>query len=94
MPENDLTDEELAQFEELTKVKEDLWDRLELLRRKLNESHLEKMYVIKRSSNLGPLCPYYRKALRLFLEQQRQEIEAAIFSINHDLTENRLSTNE
>lgn len=72
--ENDMTDEELEALEEKRKVIEDKYDRLELLRRALNSSHLEKMYVIKRSTALGPTCPYYLKARRLFIEGQEAEI--------------------
>lgn len=72
--ENNMNDKELETFEERTRVVEDRLDRLELLRRELDSSHLEKMYVIKRSSNLGPLCPYYTKALRLWKEQQEKQL--------------------
>lgn len=83
--ENEMSDEELEAHEKLTAVKEDVWDRLELLRKKLNESHLEKMYVIKRAQALGPACPYYRKALRLFQESQEAEIRNQVQSLAREL---------
>lgn len=72
--ENEMTDEELDQHEHAVTITEDVWDRLELLRRILNSSHLEKMYHLKRGTTLGPACPYYKKALRLFDENQKQQI--------------------
>lgn len=72
--ENDLTDEELEELEKITKVVEDKWDRLDIVRKLLNSSHLEKMYVIKRSQKLGPICPYYKKAKRLFVDTQQDLI--------------------
>jgi hypothetical protein len=74
MNQNDMTDEELEVYEEQTRVIEDRLDRLELLRRELNSSHLEKMYAIKRSQTLGPACPYYKKAKRLWEEQQQLQL--------------------
>jgi hypothetical protein len=76
MNENEMSDEELEAHEERTRVTEDRLDRLELVRKELTASHLEKMYVIKRSQTLGPACPYYKKAKRLWEEgQQKQLIE-------------------
>jgi hypothetical protein len=91
--ENDLTDEELESLEEQRKVVEDRYDRLELLRRALNSTHLEKMFVIKRSTAMGPTCPYYLKARRLFLEKEEAEtlslLESILkeFSLKEDRTE-------
>jgi hypothetical protein len=76
MNENDLTDEELDQLEKDTAIVEDRFDRLELFRRKLFDSRLQQMYIIKRSSALGPLCPYYKKASRLFQDSEMKEIIA------------------
>lgn len=72
--ENDMSDEELEAHEQATAVVEDKWDRLELLRRELNSSRVEQMYVIKRSTKLGPTCPYYLKAHRLFIQDQQKQI--------------------
>lgn len=83
MSENDLSDEELEALEESTKVVEDTFDRLELLRKKLNDSRVEQMYVIKRSTNLGPQCPYYKKAKRLFEEEQLADIRNLLNSIGN-----------
>jgi hypothetical protein len=83
--ENEMTDEELQQFEESTKVVEDVYDKLETLRKKLNDSRIEQMYVIKRSSKLGPTCPYYKKAKRLYL-QEGQHVE--ILNLLSDILEN------
>jgi hypothetical protein len=74
MYENEMSDEELEALEEKTKVTEDRLDRLELLRRELTASHLEKAYVIKRSQTLGPACPYYKKAVRLWEEGQQKHL--------------------
>lgn len=72
--ENDMTDEELSEYEKLTAVVEDRLDRLELLRKSLNDSRVEQTYVIKRSSKLGPLCPYYLKAKRLLEQDQLKNL--------------------
>jgi hypothetical protein len=72
--ENDMTDEELAEFEEATRVVEDRLDKLELLRQSLNKSRTEMMYGLKRGTKLGPLCPYYLKARRLFEQEQQAEL--------------------
>lgn len=85
--ENDMSDEELDELESKRRVLVDKWDNLELLRRKLNESHLEKMYVIKRATVLGPTCPYYLKARRLFIEGQQTEILSMINSLLLEFTE-------
>jgi len=69
-----MTDEELEAYDESCKVVEDKYDRLDMVRKLLNASHLDKTYVIKRSTNLGPNCPYYKKALRLFKEDQQKVI--------------------
>lgn len=81
MNENELSDEELEALEEKRKVVEDKYDRLDTLRKLLDSSHLEKMYVIKRSTALGPTCPYYLKARRLFIEQQEAEILSLLESV-------------
>lgn len=54
--ENDMTDEELEAHEKQTEVKEDMFDELDKLRKLLNSSRIEQMYVIKRSTTLGPQC--------------------------------------
>ena len=79
--ENEMDDQELKEFEKQTQVVEDKWDKLEQLRLLLNNSRVQQMYVIKRSSKLGPTCPYYRKSLRLFEEQEA----APILSLLRDL---------
>jgi predicted GNAT family acetyltransferase len=73
-PENDMTDHELEEFEQATRVIEDKFDRLELLRQSLNKSRTEMMYGLKRGTKLGPLCPYYLKARRLFEQEQQAEL--------------------
>lgn len=85
MNENDLTDEELEKLENSTAVTEDVWDRLEQFRILLNDSRLESMYVIKRGTSLGPLCPYYKKALRLFMQDQRDAIVESLLSLALEL---------
>lgn len=85
--ENDLTDEELEELENKRQVFVDTFDKLDILRGALNSSHVEKMYVIKRSTALGPTCPYYLKARRLFTEQQLKEIKFMIGELNRLLEE-------
>lgn len=87
MYENEMTDEQLEELEEKTKVTEDRLDRLELLRRELTASHLEKMYVIKRSQSLGPACPYYKKAKRLWEEGQEKELLAKLRAVLKEFDE-------
>jgi hypothetical protein len=79
--ENDMNDQELEEFEKSTKIVQDRLDRLELIRRALNSSRVEQIYSIKRSSNLGPQCPYYKKARRLFEENQ----QVALLQSFHDI---------
>jgi predicted GNAT family acetyltransferase len=86
MNENDLTDEELEEFENKTRVVEDKWDRLDMFRKLLNSSHLEKMYAIKRAQKLGPSCPYYKKAKRLFQEEQEENIVQKMKSLLQEFT--------
>lgn len=74
MNENEMNDEELEAHEKKTAIEEDKWDRLELFRRVLDESRLEMMYTLKRSTKLGPECPYYKLAMRKFREDQEREI--------------------
>ena len=80
-PENEMTDEELEEWERQTRIEEDRLDKLELLRRALNDSRVEQMYVIKRASKLGNTCPYYIKARELFTKDQQAEILSLLVSI-------------
>ena len=74
MNENDLTDSELEALENKTAVLEDKWDRLDTLRKMMNASHLEKMFILKSTSNYGPECSYYKKAKKLFQEHHQQKM--------------------
>jgi hypothetical protein len=72
--ENDLTDEELEALEARSTYSEDRLDRLDILRKTMNASHLEKMFVLKKTSSLGPECGYYKKARKLFIEHHQQKM--------------------
>jgi hypothetical protein len=82
--ENDMTDEELERHEKQTEVKQDRWDDLDKLRKLLNSSRVEQMYVLKRTTSLGPLCPYFIKSKRLFQEQEEKQILSMMEQILRD----------
>lgn len=79
--ENDMTDDELEEWDAETRVTEDVLDKLEELRRFLNLSRVEQMYHIKRSTKLGPMCPYYKKARNLFLKNELPTLKSLLSTI-------------
>lgn len=44
----------------------DFYDILEDIRRTLNSSEIEGMNIVKKSSKLGTVCPYYLQAKSIF----------------------------
>lgn len=87
--ENEMTDEELEQLEEAQKAepsKEEIaLDLLEDLRKLLNNSRVEQMYVIKRASKLRSNCSYYKAARKLFIKDELTKISLLLETI--DLSE-------
>ncbi len=79
--ENEMSDQELEEYENKIEVKEDLYDDLERFRQFLNNTRVEQMYHLKRSTKLGPQCPYYIKSKRLFEEKELEILKKEFQSI-------------
>ena len=81
LSENDMSDEELEDFEKKSEVREDVYDSLERFRLFLNNTRTEQMYHLKRSTKLGPQCPYYIKSKRLFEQNELEILKKELQSI-------------
>jgi hypothetical protein len=81
MDENQMSDQELEEYEQAKKVVEDRLDRLENLRKSLCNSRVEATWGIKRGTSLGALCPYYLKSRRLLEEQELPALLAEMRSL-------------
>lgn len=80
-----MSDEELEEHENKTKITEDVFDNLERFRLFLNNTRLEQMYHLKRSSKLGPSCPYYIKSKKLFIERELDSLQQELNNILEEL---------
>lgn len=79
--ENEMSDEELEEFENKTRVNEDIYDDLERFRLFLNNTRIEQMFHLKRSTKLGPQCPYYIKSKKLFEEKEKEVLIKELESV-------------
>jgi len=91
---DDLSDEDWEEILEdhAEKHKTDSWDTLEQIRKLLNNSQLEAMSMIKKSSRFGSKCPYYIKSKKIFYRDSAAEILSLLEKFNREKEELNTTT--